>query len=267
MQCRQVALRTNIPTKIHPLTIFLSCLRALFPTQSPAVYSSDAAFCSTFTASLDTRTTGYPSKATAACGTAAARYSSACSCKPTLTSTMSTSTMSTSTMSTSTMSTSTTVPGPTCTPSSNPNDGVTNGGFECGLSPWFAQDAFGTSHTISSPGDASNFAYEFIGSEFEVTNANPPSLSQSIKTVGGESYSLKFRTYFNKCAQRVVFVGVKINGRAVFTVDACDKPAGQYNSFQPQFFAFGRDTLTFEFIIQGTGAVIKIDNVSIVPVQ
>ena len=165
------------------------------------------------------------------------------------------------------MSSSTTVPGPTCTPYTNPNDGVTNGGFECGLTPWYAQDGFATSHTISSPGDGSNFAYEFVGpADFEVTNVDPPSLSQSIKTVGGENYSLKFRAYFNRCALRVVFVAVKIDGRAVFVADACDKPAGQYNSFQTQFFAFGWDTLKFEFIIQGTGSVIKIDNVSIVPV-
>ncbi|KAL8791025.1 MAG: hypothetical protein Q9195_006099, partial [Heterodermia aff. obscurata] len=266
------------------------CLRALFPTQSPAVYSSDAAFCATFTATVRTQTTGFPSKATAACGTAPARYSSACSCKPTLASTLtsttstssstsktSTSTSSTSTTSTSTTSTSstsstsssTTSAGPTCTPKQSFNDAVINGDFECGLPPWVAQDIAGTSHAVTSPGDASNFAYEFdqIGPVSPTANQNPASLSQSLITQGGVPYTLSFRSYFDKCTGSEGFIGVKINGQPVYTVDACDGTAGVFNSNVYQFFAAGGDTLRFEFLIGENPATVKIDNVSVVPLH
>ncbi|KAL8636525.1 MAG: hypothetical protein Q9228_006085 [Teloschistes exilis] len=273
-----------------------NCLRALFPTQSPAVYSSDAAFCATFTTSPRTATTDFPSKASAACGTAPARYSSACSCRPTFRSTLSTTsqttttsssvtstttsssssvtTSSTSTLSTSTSSTSTTS-SPTATPcvltGGNPNgDAVKNGGFECGLAPWIATDIANTAHSITSPGDASTYAYEFDQTRpiNPTAKQNPASLNQNIPTVNGIPYNLRFRTYFDKCTGNEGFVGVKVNGQPVYTVDACDGTAGVFNDNLVQFFASSDSTnVRFEFLVGENNAVVKIDNVNAYPLH
>ncbi|KAL8837775.1 MAG: hypothetical protein Q9170_002393 [Blastenia crenularia] len=51
-----------------------NCLHPFFPTPSPSAYSSDAAFCATFTKSRNTMMSGYPKAASAACGTIASRH-------------------------------------------------------------------------------------------------------------------------------------------------------------------------------------------------
>lgn len=96
---------------------------------------------------------------------------------------------------------------------------------------------------------------------------NPASLNQDLSTVAGVSYNLRFRTYFDKCTGSEGFVGVKINNNPVYTVDSCDNPAGQFNDNLVQFFATGSDNLRFEFLIGETPAVVKIDNVSAVPLH
>ena len=53
----------------------------------------------------------------------------------------------------------------------------------------------------------------------------------------------------------------------MYTVDACDNPAGQYSNNLVQFFATGGDNVRFEFLIGETPAVVKIDNVSVVPLH
>lgn len=130
-------------------------------------------------------------------------------------------------------------------------------------------DISGTSHAITSPGDASNFAYEFdqTGPISPTANQNPAAVSQNLATVAGVPYNLNFRTWFDKCTGSEGFVGVKINGQPVYTVDACDNPAGQYSTNLVQFFATGGDNVRFEFLIGENPAVVKIDNVSVVPLH
>ncbi|KAI4244145.1 MAG: hypothetical protein L6R40_003129 [Gallowayella cf. fulva] len=243
--------------------MLFSCLRAFFPTQSPAVYSSDAAFCATYTTTVNTQTTGFPSRATAACGTAPARYSSACSCKPTLTSTLVSSTKSSTTTSTASV--------PTCTPGRPFNDAVTNGGFECGLSPWIAQDATNSIHAITSPGDASNFAYEFQQRGPLDSTSNPASISQDLILTSGVPYNLKFRTYFDRCTNGPSdsAVGIQINFQNVNTVNACKQgPGGVFRDGLYQFYATSDATkLRLQFFAGRTDAVIKIDNISVVPLH
>ncbi|KAL8918159.1 MAG: hypothetical protein Q9208_007511 [Pyrenodesmia sp. 3 TL-2023] len=235
-------------------TTTFSCLRALFPSRSPAVYSSNAAFCATYTATVNTQTTGFPSKASASCGTAPARYSSACSCKPTISSTL----------------TSTASPTPTCKPSRPVNDAVSNGGFECGLAPWVAVDIVNTRHSLTSPGDASSFAYQFeqVGPKVPEADMNPAAVYQDLVLTANVPYNLKFRTFFDKCTQDEGFIGVMINRSPIYTVDACDKGAGAFKDNLVQFTAPADQTnLRFEFLTREASAVFKIDNVSVVPLH
>ena len=80
-------------------------------------------------------------------------------------------------------------------------------------------------------------------------------------------YNLRFRTYFPQCTGSEGFVGVKINQQPVYTVDACDKPAGGFQDNLVQFFATGGDNVRFEFLVGETPTLVKIDNVSVVPLH
>ncbi|CAF9937432.1 MAG: hypothetical protein HETSPECPRED_000537 [Heterodermia speciosa] len=223
-----------------------NCLRALFPTGTPSAVSSALAFCATYTTTINTATTGFPTRATAGCGTATARYSSACSCKPTATS---------------------------CPPVVAPNNLVQNGGFECGLPPWTAGDVVNTAHKLSSPGAAgSNTAYEFdqIGQPGPDSSRNPSFLTQSVPglTVGA-AYKLVFSLFFDACTSNTGFVGVRIGSQGGLTYDACDSgqaAVGKFFQYQLPFTAdAATESLRFEFIINRPGAVVKIDNVAITP--
>ncbi|KAL9592506.1 MAG: hypothetical protein Q9179_006646, partial [Wetmoreana sp. 5 TL-2023] len=145
-------------------------------------------------------------------------------------------------------------PTPTCTPNPNPprpdDSVVRNGGFECGLAPWTAEDVTNTKHAITSPGDGSNFAYQFdqIGPVDPASNMHPAA----------------FRTFFDKCTQQEGFVGVMINHQAVYTVDACDHGAGLFTDNTVEFTAPADQTnLRFEFLTGESSATIKIDNVEL----
>ncbi|CAO1598328.1 hypothetical protein XANCAGTX0491_002097 [Xanthoria calcicola] len=233
-----------------------NCLRALFPTPSPSVYSFDASVCATYIATVNTVATGFASRASAACGTAPARYSSACSCRPPILSTMTTKT------------TTTTTPTVTCAPTPT-NNIVRNGGFECGLAPWIAADIPNSQHSLVSPGDASNFAYEYaqVGPVTDDNYQRPGSVNQDLTVTVNQAYVLKFRTYFDKCTQSEGFVGVMLNHQPVYTVDACDFGAGAFKdntvNFTPTVSPFN---LRFEFIIAENPAQARIDNVVVVPV-
>ncbi|KAL9610019.1 MAG: hypothetical protein Q9167_005261 [Letrouitia subvulpina] len=186
-----------------------------------------------------------------------------------LTSSTSKTTSTTSIKTSTTSSTTSTTATPTCTPYSNYNDGVKNGDFECGLAPWVAQDISGTTHSVSSPGDNSNFAYEFrqVGPVAPDASQHPASLSQDLSVQNGVPYNLRFRTYFDKCTQSEGFVGVKLNNQPVYTVDACDNGAGAFKDNLVQFFATGSNNLRFEFLIGENPATVKIDNVSVIPLH
>ncbi|KAG6999657.1 hypothetical protein G7Y79_00033g068450 [Physcia stellaris] len=164
-----------------------NCLRALFPTASPTAVSSALAFCSTYTTTTNTATTGFPTRASAACGTAPFRYSSACSCKPSPTA-------------------------PACTPVVAPNNLVQNGGFECnGLAPWTAGDIFNTAHKLSTPGEGGvGVAYEFDQTGPPAPGARiPPFLSQQIVGLtAGATYELGYSLSFDACTADTGFVGM-----------------------------------------------------------
>ncbi|KAL8928037.1 MAG: hypothetical protein Q9172_001092 [Xanthocarpia lactea] len=235
-----------------------SCLRALFPTPSPAVYSSNGAFCATYTTSINTITTNFPSRASTACGTAPARYSSACSCKPTISSTLATTTSTSST--------------PTCSTPPTPatNNIVKNGGFECGLAPWIATDSSGSIHSITQPGDAaSNAAYQFNpGPTSEETFLHPANIKQNLTalTVGAE-YVLRFRTYFGQCARLTNYIRVFVGRWEVTMVDSCENVVGRYADNGAGFVAGAESgELVFEFVSTDVLATTRIDGVVVVRV-
>ncbi|KAL8737746.1 MAG: hypothetical protein Q9181_001374 [Wetmoreana brouardii] len=159
-------------------------------------------------------------------------------------------------------------PTPTCTPNPNPprpdDSVVQNGGFECGLAPWIAEDVTNTKHAITSPGDGSNFAYQFdqIGPVDPAADMHPAAVSQDLRLAANVPYRLKFRTFFDKCTQSEGFVGVMINSQPVYTVDACDHGAGLFTDNTVEFTAPADQTnLRFEFLTHENLATVKIDNV------
>ena len=155
----------------------------------------------------------------------------------------------------------------TCTPTPSINI-VKNGGFECGLAPWVAADVSGSTHAITSPGDRSANAYEYdqVGPVTDDNYQRPASVNQDLSVTVGQSYVLKFRTYFDKCTQSEGFVGVMISRQPVYTIDACDHGAGLFTDNTLTFTAASNPlNLRFEFIIGENPAVVKIDNVVVVP--
>ena len=137
-----------------------SCYRAMFPCPSPSAVSAASAFCATITAN-GTTATNFPTRATSACGSSAARYISACKCGPTCTS-------------------SSTSASSTCT--ANPTrSGVLYGDFECSVTaPWTLQlsDPSTITGSVNQPGLTGNWAVEV-----EFANEDPLNASLTSPTV------------------------------------------------------------------------------------
>ncbi|KAL8835088.1 MAG: hypothetical protein Q9170_003465 [Blastenia crenularia] len=218
-----------------------NCYRALFPTNNPAVYSSNSAFCATYTTTINTRTTEFPSKVTAGCGTDRGRYSSACSCNPGLPTATTTSTAS-------------------CAPTPAINL-VKNGGFECGLSPWLQVNAYHTEDRLYQSGDNSPNGYVFFEMGPPDLNVPPSSLSQDVAVTAGRFYVLTYRTRSDGCdvdgSLRVL-----LNGQVVDTQDVCTLRSNTYLDRQVGFTATGGSVnVKFEFRTSGYSTDVFIDNV------
>ncbi|KAM7203202.1 hypothetical protein V8F20_004144 [Naviculisporaceae sp. PSN 640] len=185
-----------------------NCYRALFPCSNPTALSSAIAFCNGLGPT--------PTRATLACGTSTARYSSACVCGPTCT--------PTTTTTTTTTTTSTACPTPTAL--------IPNGDFECTstsasnpLSLWTPEvpDSSAT-WSLHSPGNTGSFAFEAhllsapatpqLGVSVRVT-------SQAFAVTPGVQYRLKFASWFDNLASG--FIGVMVNEVPIYTVDAADQ--------------------------------------------
>ena len=261
-----------------------SCLRALFPSGSSAALMSASAFCATYTKAINTATTGFPTRATGGCGTATARYSSACSCQSTSTrafSSTSTTFKTSTTSSIVSIPTSTTTPiSPTvssstlatCPPLVN-NDVVYNGGFECGggLDGWVATDVTNTSHTLTT-GDYSNTAVEFLQTGLPASGYNVPSLSQDVTGLTiGASYTLAYDIYFGGCTENYGNLSIILDHKEVFAQYTCNNGglgAGSYAQYASRFTATANpENLKFNFFVgsQTDNAVMRLDNIYIRP--
>ena len=189
------------------LTVTLSCYRALFPTATPSLYSSLSSFCNTYTTTINIQSTGLPARVTQGCSLDRYKISSACSCnpgKPTSTTVKTTA---------------------SCAPTPSINI-VKNGGFECGLAPWFfTPNDPGYSYRFFSVGDHSqnNVILQGIGPD----NNTYATLSQNVAgTVVGQAYSLTYRTTYDGCYvdRDTVILRALLNGQVVDTLDVCSLP-------------------------------------------
>jgi len=213
----------------------------MFPSADPSRLASAQSFCQTYTQGVSTATTGFIPRFTTACGSDPARYSSACSCAPTPTTT-------------------TAPPAPTCT--SAPYDLFQNGGFECGLYPWRALVTQGTTYTLTSPGYAGSFAFQVNqNGPLDSIGLGQASLQQFFYITQGTKYTLSFNTFWS--AGNGGFIGVKFNGEPKYTVDAGDKGGpGVWNLNTIDFTATtGQYLFEFEFLFGSSGVFAKIDNV------
>ncbi|KAB5540336.1 hypothetical protein GE09DRAFT_1225788 [Coniochaeta sp. 2T2.1] len=226
-----------------------NCYRALFPCNSPAALSSAVDFCLILTAVKATATTT-PTRATAACGTDPARYSSACSCGPTCAPT--------------------TTPTPPC-PTPTSGNVIPNADFECGIACWIPEvpDSAAT-WKISSPGAAgSDSAFEADLLQYPAT----PELGVSVRVTSAEvavtpgvEYRLTFNSWFDHIDSG--FIGVMVNEAPIYTVDAADKGAGDWHlntvAYTPTTSTV---RLRFEFLFgnQHAPGVQKVDSVVFAP--
>ena len=220
----------------------------MFPCASPSAWSVASAFCATVTTG-GTTATDYPSRATAACGSAPDRYLSACSRGPTCT------------------------PSPTASPTPSPtpcietleNNLISNGDFECGLDPWRVDVPDLAAHASLSTTTANTGSTAF---QIRLTSspANPEQgTSARIKTpvipvIPGKAARLKFASFFDNL--HAGFIGVKINGDAVYTVDAADKGIGDWHNNSVDYTPTN-DTveIEFDFVFEITQSVDLIDTV------
>jgi hypothetical protein len=168
--------------------------------------SSAAAFCSTVTAGGSTAT-NYPTRATAACGTAPARYISACACGPTCTAT------ATATA--------------TCNPVSFPTNsgGILYGDFECGTpEPWSLVPADSSiTATVAQPGLTGNRSVSVSFSNHSCVGGSCPNtglLSPPVPIAGSTAYKLIWGTSVSGTSGTQF---ASINGRVVTTIGT-----GQY---------------------------------------
>ncbi|KAG6994194.1 hypothetical protein G7Y79_00046g082450 [Physcia stellaris] len=217
--------------------------RALFPTESPSLYSSLSSFCNTYTKTINTATTGLPARVTSGCYADRLLISSACSCNPG---------NPTPTTTTTTAS---------CAPSPV-NNVVQNGGFECGLAPWVFAGEPNYSYRFYGVGDHSLHA---IILQDKTGISKYATLSQNVTVITGQRYTLKYRTTTDGCNPGdVVTVRALLNGAAVDSVNECSLPRESYVSRAATFTATKNPTtLTFEFFASDFSDAY-LDNVVIV---
>ncbi|KAI9890742.1 MAG: hypothetical protein M1814_003672 [Vezdaea aestivalis] len=236
-----------VTNEVKAVCNFDNCYRAFYPTGSPAQISSASDFCATYTTTTNTASTGFPTRATSACGASPSKYSSVCSCRPTSTS------------------------NPTACPSTYPDDQqFHNGGFECPTYfPWEPQLAPGTQYQLSSPGAAGSAkAFEFYqtGPPAREAHSAQARLIQTIYGLTiGKKYRLGYSTWINRYGAG--FWGLMINGEPQQTVDAADFGGpGVWNYVTFDFTAtVVTNYFIFEVITGEVGTIFKLDNVTLVP--
>lgn len=133
-----------------------------------------------------------------------------------------------------------------------------------------------TAHKLSSPGaGGSATAYEFdqIGPQDPDSNMHPAFVTQDVTGLtAGARYNLIYSVRFDfpgPCYE-VGFLGSMIGGsQQGETFDPCDRgqiAVGQYAQSTVPFQATGATTnVRFEFVIAKEGAVVRLDNVAVVP--
>ncbi|KAI4209345.1 MAG: hypothetical protein LQ351_007708 [Letrouitia transgressa] len=210
---------------------------------NPSSSSSASAFCATYTTTINTRTTEFPSKATSGCGIDRNKYSSACSCNY--------------------PATTTSIPVPSCAPTPSINL-VKNGGFECGLAPWVQYNAYHTEDRLYQDGDNSKNAYVFFEQGPPDLSAPPSSLSQDVAITTGKYYILTFRFQSAGCGVDGT-LRLLLNGQIVDSENLCTVKTYTYLDRAVGFTATGATVnVKFEFRTSDNAAAF-IDNIVLGP--
>ncbi|KAI4184148.1 MAG: hypothetical protein L6R41_004956 [Letrouitia leprolyta] len=231
-----------------------SCYRALFATTTGPAYTSNSAFCATYTTTINTQTTGFANKAIApGCQSQFYRISSACSCNPTATTTTTTSSNA-------------------CAPTPTINV-VQNGGFECNggsIINWTLNQTSFAQCSIYHVGDNSYSAFRCLQYNPGSQGSLPSTLTQNIPLTVGNAYAAEWRTYVGGCGPTYNgILRLRINGQVVSSLNACQQQA-QYSwkEYGAGFTATANPTVVqFEWLSPGPDIApeIIIDNVIIGP--
>ena len=123
----------------------------------------------------------------------------------------------------------------------------------------------GTTYALTSPGEEGAYALEIDqNAPLDGVGLGEATASQLFYLTAGVTYTLNFQSYWSIGSGG--FIGVKLNGQPVYTVDAEDHAGpGVWNSNTVTFTASGQLLLEFEWLFGSSGAVSKIDNVSLTP--
>lgn len=227
----------------------------MFPSTDPARYSTATSWCATYTQAVQTATTGFIPRFTSGCGFSPSRYSSACACIPTWFPSPATTT--------STTATSTTTTPPACAPT--PYEVWQNGDFECGWFPWRPLVTLGTTYALAGPAYSGSYAFQVTqNGPIDTVGLGQALLEQLIYITPGVHYTLTFQSYWSGYGG---FIGVKINGNPVYTVDAGDRLGpGVWNTNSIQFTATtGQHLIEFEWIFGNSNVFASIDAVVLSP--
>ncbi|OIW32905.1 hypothetical protein CONLIGDRAFT_155519 [Coniochaeta ligniaria NRRL 30616] len=223
-----------------------NCYRAMFPCQSPAAWSSATSFCATITAG-GTTATNYPTRATAACGTASVKYLSVCGCGPTCTPT-------------------TTTSSPTPTATTCPPMGlVPNGDFECDTMAWTVQVPDSAASTsIFSPGNTGSKAFQVHTRSAPITPEQGVSariISSTINVAANVPSKLTFASFFTNSDAGAI--GVLINDAPVYVIDGQDAPAGVWHGNSIDYTpSTDQIVIKFEFLFGPYPSYARIDTVN-----
>ncbi|KAK1844393.1 hypothetical protein CCHR01_12973 [Colletotrichum chrysophilum] len=219
-----------------------NCYRALFPCPSPTAVSSASAFCATITANGITAT-NFPTRATSACGTAPARYISACACGPTCP-----------------------VPTPTSTPCTAYGGLLTNGDFECGIAPWTIEvldpNVKAGLTSASAHSGTTSFESKLLADrplQEPVTSTRIKSPRVSVQR--NVPCRLSFWVWFDN--MDAGFIGVMIDGQPKRTIDARDAPGwGVWKEVTVDYTPQNNHVqVTFEFLYGRVASVARLDSV------
>jgi len=124
--------------------------------------------------------------------------------------------------------------------------------------------ANGTIYTLTSPGFDSNYAFQVNQyGPLDGVGLGEATVSQLQYITPGTTYSFSFDTFWIGSG----FIGVKLNGQPVWTVDAEDnKGPGVWNTNSFNFTATaGQYLFEFEFLFGSSNSYAKIDNVVLNP--
>lgn len=208
-----------------------NCYRALFPTASPTALTTASAFCTSLDLALDPSTvTGYPTRATSACGNTPSTYMSACTC----------------------------LDKKSCQAANQP---IRNGGFECGLALWRVNTTNRGSYSISAPSHTGKVSFAFATNQM-TADFGPPSVQQTTAgLVLGQQYTLHFVTWFSDADAG--FIGLVLNGIPRLTDDARDTTCWQVWKLRTYSFTADSKSLTvrFEFLASTGMHTFRLDDV------